>query len=94
MKAMAGIKMSYRLQNILQCGSGGIVRGFRSDEVPVALNHYIYSLIRNSRNYRRAVLSCTLNMFDDTAVSCRINIKGSRTLIQQIHNVGVQVQNL
>ena len=74
MKAMQGIKFSYRLQTLIQKDVEEPVRGIRFEENnSVALNNFIYSLIRSSRNYRRALLSSMLNLFDDTAVSefCR-----------------------
>ena len=88
MKAMAGVKMSYRLQEILQL-TGGTVRGVRLDEIPISLNHYIYSLIRNSRNYRRALLSNTLNMFDDTAVSIVTTLLSSELFPLSQHSISI-----
>ena len=70
MKAMQGVKMSYRLHALLQCNnSAGSLRGARTDDVPVSLNSYLYSLIRGNRSQRRGLLTSLLNMFDDTAVS-------------------------
>ena len=71
MKAVAGIKMSYRLQELLlKNPDDQIVRGlFVGSETISACNSFIYSLIRGNRGYRRALLTSMLNMFDDTAVS-------------------------
>ena len=69
MKAMQGLKYSFRLQQLVQ-NTGEAVRGFRDDETSLlSLNNYLYSLIRSNRNHRRALLGGILNMFDDTAVS-------------------------
>ena len=85
MKALSGIKMSYRLQTVLQEASihdnsqasdssnhrdGGVVRGLRQEDQNVSsLNAFLYSLVRNSRQHRRALVSSLLKMFDEDAVS-------------------------
>lgn len=85
MKAMHGVKMSYRLQELLQQSATAaaaavantassstctLLRGVRLEENNyVSLNSYIYSLIRGNRGQRRALLTTALNMFDDTTVS-------------------------
>ena len=74
MKSMQGIKMSYRLQLILQADPTTAVRGYRTESnngqtSTIALNNFIYGLIRVNRSQRRAVLASILNMFDDTSVS-------------------------
>jgi len=70
MKAMQGVKMSYRLHELLQRSDSSVVlRGARIDDVPISLNSYLYSLIRGNRSQRRGLLTSLLNMFDDTAVS-------------------------
>ena len=77
MKALPGIKMSYRLQCLLQQATGEPARGVRSDQdTPTSMNNFIYSLIRNNRNNRRALLGPLLNMFDETAVSTQGNGAG------------------
>ena len=69
MKAMQGVKMSYRLHELLQRGnSADALRGARVDDLPTSLNSYLYSLIRGNRSQRRGLLTSLLNMFDDTAV--------------------------
>ena len=82
MKAMHGVKMSYRLQELLQQSAAAaaastasssstctLLRGVRlEDSNYVSLNSYIYSLIRGNRGQRRALLTTALNMFDDTTV--------------------------
>ncbi|KAK2173697.1 hypothetical protein NP493_856g01005 [Ridgeia piscesae] len=66
-KAMTGIKMSYRLQKILQQDPSEPIRGIRTDDDNIiSLNSFIYSLIRSNRGQRRAMLQSLLNMFDET----------------------------
>jgi len=71
MKAMQGIKMSYRLQELLH-GSQNCsepLRGMRIDDNnAMSLASYVYSLIRGNKGQRRGLLTTILNMFDDTAV--------------------------
>ena len=71
MKAIQGVKMSYRLQEVLRNDAvHEPIRGLRVDDGhPVALSSFIYSLIRANRGYRRGLLTSILNLFDDTAVS-------------------------
>ena len=70
MKAIHGVKMSYKMQELLQSDPLEPLRGIREEENNViALNSYIYSLIRSNRGQRRGLLSSMLNSFDDTAVS-------------------------
>ena len=69
MKAIQGVKMSYRLQEVLRKNKTEPIRGLRVDDGhPVALSTYIYSLIRSNRGHRRGLLTSVLNLFDDTAV--------------------------
>ena len=70
MKANVGVKMSYRLQEVLQVNSKSALRGYRIDhDNMVALSGFIYSLIRNNRGQRRALLTSILTMFEDASVS-------------------------
>ena len=70
MKALQGIKLSFRLQEVLQQDPSEPLRGFRVDESGcISLNHYLYVNLRGSRNQRRALLTNLLNMFDDSQVS-------------------------
>ena len=71
MKALQGIRMSYKLQEILQEGSkhGSIVRGLRNpDDNSQSLNAFLYTVLRTNRSHRRAILTTLLNLFDDSAV--------------------------
>ncbi|KAI0209445.1 Nipped-B-like protein [Lamellibrachia satsuma] len=66
-KAMQGIKMSYRLQEVIQKDPSEPIRGIRTDDDNIiSLNSFIYSLIRSNRSQRRAMLQSLLNMFDET----------------------------
>ncbi|XP_013407379.1 nipped-B-like protein B isoform X1 [Lingula anatina] len=67
MKALAGIKMSYRLQQLLQADLYEPIRGIRDEDNPTALCAFLYTLIRGNRSHRRALLTNLLNMFDDSA---------------------------
>lgn len=70
-KSSLGIRLSYQLQKILQ-GDTSVVRGSRvkeKGEYPGALNGYLYSILRNSRTQRRALILNILKQFDEQAVS-------------------------
>ncbi|XP_072272708.1 nipped-B-like protein isoform X4 [Pyxicephalus adspersus] len=67
MKAVAGIKMSYQVQQAIISDAKSIVRGFRQDESNSALCSHLYSMIRGNRQHRRAFLISLLNLFDDAA---------------------------
>ncbi|XP_064296096.1 nipped-B-like protein isoform X3 [Phalacrocorax carbo] len=67
MKAVAGMKMSYQVQQAISTCPKDPVRGFRHDESSSALCSHLYSMIRGNRQHRRAFLISLLNLFDDTA---------------------------
>ncbi|XP_028313630.1 nipped-B-like protein A isoform X2 [Gouania willdenowi] len=67
MKAVAGMKMSYALQQAIVSSRKSIIRGFRQDETHSALCSHLYSMIRGNRQHRRAFLISLLNLFDDSA---------------------------
>uniref|UniRef100_A0A8C6MDQ7 Nipped-B protein n=1 Tax=Nothobranchius furzeri TaxID=105023 RepID=A0A8C6MDQ7_NOTFU len=67
MKAVAGMKMSYSLQQAIASSRRAIIRGFRQDETHSALCSHLYSMIRGNRQHRRAFLISLLNLFDDSA---------------------------
>ncbi|XP_062984216.1 nipped-B-like protein isoform X4 [Elgaria multicarinata webbii] len=67
MKAVAGMKMSYQVQQAINTSLKDPVRGFRQDESSSALCSHLYSMIRGNRQHRRAFLISLLNLFDDTA---------------------------
>lgn len=65
-KASTGIRLSYQLQKILQ--GDGLVRGCQvkeQGEYPAALNGYLYSLLRGSRQQRRALILNIIKQFDE-----------------------------
>ncbi|KAL1243987.1 Nipped-B-like protein [Trichinella spiralis] len=66
-KALEGIRHSYRLQSILQsvASSSELVRGFRDQDTCDALNSALYTILRNSRQQRRALLRSMLHLFDE-----------------------------
>lgn len=67
MKSQFGIKLSYRLQKILQ--NDITVRGMRvrDGEFPGALNGFLYTILRNTKQQRRAIVLSFLKHFDETA---------------------------
>ncbi|XP_063310052.1 nipped-B-like protein isoform X2 [Pelobates fuscus] len=67
MKAVAGIKMSYQVQQAIISNEKRMLRGFRQDETTSALCSHLYSMIRGNRQHRRAFLISLLNLFDDAA---------------------------
>ncbi|XP_076586328.1 nipped-B-like protein A isoform X3 [Chaetodon auriga] len=67
MKAVAGMKMSYNLQQAIDLSRGTIIRGFRQDETHSALCSHLFTMIRGNRQHRRAFLISLLNLFDDSA---------------------------
>jgi cohesin loading factor subunit SCC2 len=68
-KAQQGVKMSYKLQELLQKKPLEPIRGVNNEQTPGALNAFLYTLIRGNSASRRALLQSMLNMFDDSAVS-------------------------
>lgn len=67
MKALQGMKMSYKLQSIIQNASEP-VRGLRTqDGITQSLNSFLYSVLRGNRSHRRAFITSLLNSFDDSA---------------------------
>ena len=64
MKAVAGMKMSYQVQQAINTCLKDPVRGFRQDESSSALCSHLYSMIRGNRQHRRAFLISLLNLFN------------------------------
>jgi cohesin loading factor subunit SCC2 len=58
MKAVAGMKMSYQVQQAIW-----------QDETTSALCAHLFSMVRSNRQHRRAFLISLLNLFDDSSVS-------------------------
>lgn len=69
MKAVAGLKMSYQVQQAINGSKGAVVRGFRHDDSDSALCSHLYTMVRGNRQHRRAFLISLLNLFDDSSVS-------------------------
>ncbi|XP_059166950.1 nipped-B-like protein [Physella acuta] len=70
MKALQGMKASYRLQKVFHSNNPmEPVRGrrFNDENQPQALNAFLYSLLRSNRSHRRGLLTSILNLFDDSA---------------------------
>ncbi|XP_066568279.1 nipped-B-like protein A isoform X2 [Amia ocellicauda] len=67
MKAVAGIKMSYQVQQAIWASHATIIRGFRQDEQNAALCSHLFSMVRSNRQHRRAFLIALLNLFDDSS---------------------------
>ena len=67
MKSQFGIKLSYRLQKILQ--NEVAVRGMsiKEGEFPGALNGFLYTILRNTKQQRRAIVLSFLKQFDESA---------------------------
>uniref|UniRef100_A0ABD2WUA4 Nipped-B protein n=2 Tax=Trichogramma kaykai TaxID=54128 RepID=A0ABD2WUA4_9HYME len=66
-KAQVGIRLSYRLQQILQKDLI-LVRGMRikEGEYPSALNGFLYSILRGTKQQRRAIVQSILKQFDES----------------------------
>uniref|UniRef100_A0A8C1QV05 Nipped-B protein n=1 Tax=Cyprinus carpio TaxID=7962 RepID=A0A8C1QV05_CYPCA len=67
MKAVAGMKMSFQVQQAVLGSAGSVIRGFRQDESHSAQCSHLYSMIRTNRQHRRAFLISLLNLFDDSS---------------------------
>ncbi|XP_044741697.1 nipped-B-like protein A [Chrysoperla carnea] len=66
MKSQYGIRLSNQLQRIIQTDE--IVRGYRikeQGEPPTALNGFLYSILRNTKQQRRAIVLSILKQFDE-----------------------------
>lgn len=65
MKALAGMRLSFEMHRTSQLGS--LVRGYRCPEAPVSRNGFLYSVLRATRQSRRAFLLALLKLFDEQA---------------------------
>ncbi|KZC07974.1 PREDICTED: nipped-B-like protein [Dufourea novaeangliae] len=67
MKSQLGIRLSFRLQKLLQ--NDITVRGMRvkEGEFPGALNGFLYTILRNTKQQRRAIVLSFLKQFDESA---------------------------
>lgn len=58
-----------RLQEIIQ--ETKIIRGYRINkdgDIPVALHGFLYSIMKSTKQQRRAILTSLLKQFDDSSV--------------------------
>ncbi|XP_041825130.1 nipped-B-like protein B [Melanotaenia boesemani] len=67
MKAVAGLKMSYQVQQAINGSKKAVIRGFRHDDSDAALCSHLYTMVRGNRQHRRAFLISLLNLFDDSS---------------------------
>lgn len=67
MKAVAGMKMSFNLQQAIESSRRTIIRGYRQEETVSALCSHLFTMIRGNRQHRRAFLISLLNLFDDSS---------------------------
>ncbi|KAH6937282.1 hypothetical protein HPB50_026283 [Hyalomma asiaticum] len=65
MKALAGMRLSFEMHRTSQLGS--LVRGYRCQDAPVSRNGFLYSVLRATRQSRRAFLLALLKLFDEQA---------------------------
>ena len=79
MNLLKGIRLSFRVQQIVQ-GDPIIVRGYRvkaENELPTAMNGYLYSIMKNTKTQRRGILMSLLKQFDESSVSlCMYSLQG------------------
>ncbi|XP_056146291.1 nipped-B-like protein B [Lampris incognitus] len=67
MKAVAGLKMSYQVQQAITGSKDTVIRGYRQDETTLALCSHLFTMVRGNRQHRRAFLISLLNLFDDSS---------------------------
>ncbi|KAF6733208.1 Nipped-B-like protein [Oryzias melastigma] len=67
MKAVAGLKMSYQVQQAINGSKDVVIRGYRRDDSDSALCSHLYTMVRGNRQHRRAFLISLLNLFDDSS---------------------------
>ena len=70
MKLLQGIRLSFRVQQIVQ-GDPVIVRGYRvkdQNDLPSAMNGYLYSIMKQTKTQRRGILMSLLKQFDESSV--------------------------
>lgn len=66
MKALAGMRLSFEMHRSAHT-LGSLVRGYRSEEAPVSRNGFLYTVLRATRQSRRAFLLSLLKLFDEQA---------------------------
>jgi len=65
MKAVEGIKLSYRLQKLIQLTDSGYLQGYRESESRISYASHVYTMLRPNKQYRRPLLQTILKQFDD-----------------------------
>jgi len=77
-KVIQGLKMSYQLQKLFSSSNIIIIRGMTkitvqhllNQQLPFcSINHFLYSLIRTSRVYRRGLINQLLKMFEQDSTN-------------------------
>ena len=104
-KVMHGLKMSYQLRKLFAGSATEIIRGMTKVAITPAntnnqqspfcsVNHFLYSLIRSSRVYRRGLISQLLKMFDnDTTTNTSITLEEQLFVADNLAYFPYQVQD-
>ncbi|XP_055384070.1 nipped-B protein [Condylostylus longicornis] len=73
MKVQQGLELSFQLQDVLQSKSeDDVIRGYiKRDNQVVALNDFLYTLLRNTKPQRRALVQTVTKQFDDHKTTLR-----------------------
>lgn len=85
MKAVAGLKMSYQVQQAINGAKDTVIRGFRHEDSDSALCSHLYSMVRGNRQHRRAFLVSLLNLFDDSSVSSFLDLSCFSAALTVLH---------
>ncbi|CAF3328378.1 unnamed protein product [Rotaria socialis] len=108
-KVMQGFKMSYQLQKLLTMQNAkqsdpqaDIIRGmtkltvisWNSQQLPYcSVNHFLYSLIRSSRVYRRGLITQLLKMFDTDSNTSPLTLEEQLFVADNLAYFPYQVQD-
>ena len=84
MKLLQGIRLSFRLQQIIQ-NDPVVVRGYRGKEgdLPAAMNGYLYSILKNTKSQRRGILMSLLKQFDESSVRQRLHFARFKSMLSR-----------
>ena len=86
MKLLQGIRLSFRLQQIIQ-NDPVVVRGYRAvkeGDLPSAMNGYLYSILKNTKAQRRGILMSLLKQFDESSVSKTIDFARFNSMLSRL----------
>ena len=86
MKLLQGIRLSFRLQQIIQ-NDPVVVRGYRvikEGDLPSAMNGYLYSILKNTKAQRRGILMSLLKQFDESSVRQSINFARFNSMLSRL----------